>query len=237
MLGKLTQLIKRAAISKVSQDTGQYSIAQITYNEKVGNCELLFPYGFCANPPEKSLVLVWNVHGQEENRVGMANDPINRFRELKEGEVQVGNYETESSIKFDENSDILVDSKNDYKLDSARDIICTCVQNYSLAVTGTYTVTIESTSTLTFEDDVTIDFQGDVTIDGNTITITADTIEVTGDIEVDGNISLTGTLSAGSGGQGIARIGDQVQVVVTSGSSAGTYTGTIITGSSRHTAD
>lgn len=48
-----------------------------------------------------------------------------------------------------------------------------------------------------------------------------------------GNITIEGSSVnlGGSGGQGVARIGDSVQVNVTSGSSAGVWTGTITAGS------
>lgn len=44
------------------------------------------------------------------------------------------------------------------------------------------------------------------------------------------------TLIGGPGGKPIARLGDKIEVQVTAGSSAGTYQGEIIEGSSRHTA-
>lgn len=50
------------------------------------------------------------------------------------------------------------------------------------------------------------------------------------------DIETTGNASLGAGGQPIARLGDAVSVVVTSGSSAGTYAGIITAGSANHTA-
>lgn len=64
-------------------------------------------------------------------------------------------------------------------------------------------------------------------------------------VEIDGDTIKTqaaswqdssDTVDLAGGGQGVARIGDEVEVVITSGSSAGTYTGTIIGGSSKVTA-
>ena len=62
---------------------------------------------------------------------------------------------------------------------------------------------------------------GEIEINDSTINITG------GNITLNGNVNL-----GGSGGQGVARIGDSVQVNITSGSSAGTWTGTITSGSS-----
>jgi len=61
--------------------------------------------------------------------------------------------------------------------------------------------------------------------------LTAPNVIIDGDAEITGAAALGGT-----GGQPIARLGDTVQVIVSSGSSAGTHTGTITGGSSNHTA-
>lgn len=48
----------------------------------------------------------------------------------------------------------------------------------------------------------------------------------------DGIVINSSTINLGTGGSGVARIGDTVEVNITSGSSAGTYQGTITSGSS-----
>lgn len=51
--------------------------------------------------------------------------------------------------------------------------------------------------------------------------------------KINGNLKTFGTVDlGGDGGQGVARIGDKVQVTITSGSSAGTWEGEITSGSS-----
>lgn len=57
-------------------------------------------------------------------------------------------------------------------------------------------------------------------------------LEVLQDTELKGNLKTMGTVDlGGDGGQPVARVGDKVQVIITSGSSAGTWEGTITSGS------
>lgn len=69
------------------------------------------------------------------------------------------------------------------------------------------------TATLNTET-ATVEASDSVNINANSATITASSVDL-----------------GGSGGAGVSRIGDAVQVVVESGSSAGTWSGTIIAGS------
>ena len=103
---KIVSLIKRAYITFVGNDDEQFQVTQINYLNKTTNMEVINPYGLCSNPPRNSLVLLFNVQGQEENRAGIANLPQQRFKNLKEGEVALGNYLTKTVIKFSENGDL-----------------------------------------------------------------------------------------------------------------------------------
>ena len=108
------QMIKRAALSLAGRDDGQFSIAQAQYYNKTAEVELVFPYGYSACPPEGSLILLMNVMGQEENRAGIASYPQQRFKNLKPGEVQVGNFLTRASIKWDKAGKIYIDAPDNH---------------------------------------------------------------------------------------------------------------------------
>lgn len=68
------------------------------------------------------------------------------------------------------------------------------------------------------------------------VTVDAPEAEFTGNLTVKGNFHVDGNASLGQGGEPIARQGDAVQVKIESGSSEGTWNGTITAGSSNHTA-
>jgi len=103
-------MIKKSVISLVGKDNTVFPIAQVSYLGKTSDVELISPYGLCSNPPEGSLVIMFNLQGQEESKAGIANLVEKRFANLKPGEVVVGNYLTGSFVKFSENGDITVDA-------------------------------------------------------------------------------------------------------------------------------
>lgn len=105
LANKIRNLIKRCALSKID-DSQSYQTAQVTYFDKIVDIETINPYGICSKAPAGSLGLMFSVMGQEENRAAIFNDQTNRFKDLQEGELVVGNYSTKSKIKFCANGDI-----------------------------------------------------------------------------------------------------------------------------------
>lgn len=112
VIQKIRNLIKRCALSKID-DSQNYQVAQVTYFDKIVDVEVINPYGISSKAPSGSLGLMFNVMGQEENRAAIFNDQPNRFKNLEEGEVAVGNYSTQSKIKFCANGDIEIFSNGD----------------------------------------------------------------------------------------------------------------------------
>jgi hypothetical protein len=204
---KTINLIKRCYISRVGSNQQRYQTTQVSYLNKTANIEVLYPYGLSGNPPRNSLGLMFNVQGQEENRAAIFNLPSKRVRNLKEGEVAISNYLTESRVVFKENGDIEVIGKNNQ------------------------TINITSNSEITVGGDVTINVTGNVDLTSSLTTIN-------NDVKVNGNVDISGsaTIGSGSGAQSaVATVGDSVEVEVTGGSSAGTYSGSITSGSNNAT--
>ncbi len=50
------------------------------------------------------------VGGTVQNLAGIPTNPENRFRDLKEWEVKVGNFKTKANIFFDEDGNIKIDA-------------------------------------------------------------------------------------------------------------------------------
>lgn len=208
LCNKVVNLVKRCYVSRVGNNQQRYQTTQVSYLNKTANVEVVYPYGLSGNPPLNSLGLMFNVQGQEENRAAIFNLPSKRVRNLKEGEVAVSNYLTESRVVFKENGDIEVTGNNNQ--------IVNITQNSEITVGG----------------DVTINVTGNVDLTSNFTTIN-------NDVQINGNLDISGsaTMGSGSGSQSaVATVGDEVEVEVTGGSSAGTYTGSITTGSDNATA-
>ncbi len=191
-----TQKIKRAVLSLVSKDDGEFSVGQANYNGKTGDTELVWPYGFFANPPLGASILMFNVQGQEENRAGIASFPQMRFKNLKEGEVGIANFMTGSVMKFLADGSIEVTATNGMNITVTPDLNIVVAGNVNIAVAG----------------GVSLSAGADVSIDG-----TGQTVNLYGSYNL-----------GGPGGAAIARVGDSV--------SCAAGIGTIISGSSAHTA-
>lgn len=153
MMQMLRNLIKRAAVAIIN-DSGNYQTAQVSYFGKVSDIEVINPYGISSSPPIDSLVLMFNVMGQEENKAGIINAQPLRFKNLKEGELVVGNYLTGSYVKFLQNGDIDVFTGNDVNIECG---------NANILAVGDVDVECSSASVVA----TTIKLTGNVVITGN----------------------------------------------------------------------
>ena len=118
MMSKLTNLIKRAILTIASKDDTDFQTCQVSYLGKTKNINLVLPYGLFANPKENGLVLTFNIGANEENIAGIPYNPYIRFKDLKKGEVVVGNPHTQTKIHFKENGDIDIESNSTINIKS-----------------------------------------------------------------------------------------------------------------------
>lgn len=189
MIPFIRNLIRRGVVSRKTEDLGQFSIAQLKWgSDKVGNVEVLQPYGLSSYAPVGSLGLIFNVMGHEENRAAIINDPKKRFKNLKEGEVALGNFLTKSVIKFLESGDIEITGKANQNITIIGDSNLTVGGNTTITTTGNITINTTGNNSIITNGDTSI------TTTGNT------TIDTTGDTSVssDGDLSATvgGSLTA-----------------------------------------
>lgn len=70
--------------------------------------ESYYPYGYGANPPPSGIALNMAISAQPQNTVAFPYDPSTRWKDLEEGEVQIGNQLVGTYIKFDTAGNILV---------------------------------------------------------------------------------------------------------------------------------
>ena len=103
---RIANMIKKSYITLPNDDSGDYSTTQISYYGKATNTQTIYPYGLNANAPIKTLLLLLNNMGQEENSCGIPYTAKERFKNLKSGEVVIGSPKSGSYVKFLENGDI-----------------------------------------------------------------------------------------------------------------------------------
>ena len=190
----IRDMIKRCVLTKTSKDKTDYQIVQVQFLGHVGDVESVVPYGLSNNPPLDSTGLMFNVQGNADNRAAFFNLPQERFKELKPGEVQIGNFITKSSVKFPNDKAILINSLGEIEIISAGKLTVTTTGDVSITATGN--VSLESVQavtikapTITLDGDVII--TQDLTVDG---VVTGDGINLS--THVHGGVS-TGTENTG----------------------------------------
>lgn len=243
-LDKLKNLIKTALISGPVNNSSQFGFQQISYKGKTSDCFMIFSYGHYANcSSNDTLVTVFEVDGNEDNKYGIGFTPKKRPIDLEPGEHAVYHPETETFIKFRNNADIIITTGT---VDGTKGNIIVNCNNLTANVDNDAIVTVGSNAIIDAGNNLNLIAQNNinitatanvnVTCDNATMTIsTLATFDVpnatfTGNVQIDGTLgvtqdfNLTGNAALGAGGLAIARKTD-----ATDGS-------TIIGGSANHTA-
>lgn len=110
---KIKALFQWGRQSTKNDDSGQTQTGQIeTIGSKPFPFIAVYPYGFSANAPVNSRVLSMNINGSGKGKAGLPTMPENRFRDLKECEVKVGNFKTKAHIFFAEDGDIKINTSS-----------------------------------------------------------------------------------------------------------------------------
>lgn len=93
--------------TRVDSDTELEQILQVeTIGAKPKPTYILLPYGYSANIPEDSTVIMVSPGGSGQDQAGIPTRTEDRFRGLKEWEVKVGNFKTKSNTHYDEDGNI-----------------------------------------------------------------------------------------------------------------------------------
>ena len=150
ILNCIKNLFKVAKLLSVddSGDLRFYTVSMLGKQQKVLG---FTPYGLMTKPPDSSMVLLWSQQGQESNGIGIADDPKNRIlKDLKKGEVALGNYTTTDYLYFDENGNLNVKVSNNLNINVGNNVNIISGGDYDQTVAGNSTessVNHETTST------------------------------------------------------------------------------------------
>lgn len=103
--------LKRCIVQSVD-DKSDYPTMQVKYlKDVIKIVQKLGIYGVCSNPPKGSNGILFPILGSDSNIACLADDIKNRFRDLKEGELVLGNYLTNAFIKFNQDGGIEIHAK------------------------------------------------------------------------------------------------------------------------------
>ena len=171
--------VKRSYITKVSKDADNFHTAQVSYMGQVADVEVITPYGIYATLPLDSHMLIFNVNGVEENRVGFGNTPPVRFKNLKPGEVVVGSPQTKSNVFFKTDGSIIVTGKGN--------AVVTIDPQGNISMVTDGTLTAQSKGAMTLKSDAAMSIQalGTMALQAPLITLNGSSVNVSssGDVK------------------------------------------------------
>lgn len=151
--------IKQAVIKALIGDSTNYPKAGASYKGKDTDVIRQSVYGVCSQPPVGSLGILFQVCNSNGTQYGIFDYVTGRFKNLEAGEVQLGNYLTQASIKFDKDGNVTVNVP---------------AGNLTANVSGNLSAAIDGNTTLTTTD-LNITATGTSTINGG-LTVTGDII-------------------------------------------------------------
>jgi hypothetical protein len=185
-------MIKKGVVSKVSDDSGNYPTFQMVYNGKTAEVYHQTPYGLYSSLPSdnRTLCVTFNAFDSEDNKVGFGNTPHIRFKDLKEGEVVMGNPLTLSKVYFKENGDIDVHCSADNNVNIVGDCNVTVGGNVTINVTGNASVNVTGSVSVESGGAMSATVGGALTADvSGTTTVTCSTVTVDGELRCTGEIT------------------------------------------------
>lgn len=147
-MAKILNMIKRAVVTNPGKDDGEFPGTQVSYLGKTSDIETIFPYGMAANSPRDSIVLMFNILSQEENKAGIAYRHDLRPKNLKEGEVVFGNFLAGSTVKYDKDGNAIEIIKGNKTITIDGDLSVT-VTNVNINASGDYNITANGNYNLT----------------------------------------------------------------------------------------
>ncbi len=109
---KLKNIVRFAQLTLSMSDSGLDTISQVTSTGKPINALMIYPYGISARAPKNSSVLLFSTGGSSQNPAGIPYFTENRFRDLKEWEVKVGNFKTKACVFFNEDGNVRIETKS-----------------------------------------------------------------------------------------------------------------------------
>lgn len=177
---RLINLIKTGKLISVD-DSGNLRSGVVSFLGKNQKVNVFTPYGLMHNPPINSLSFLCCLLGKESNILSFSDDPINRpLKNLKEGEVALGNYKTGDYVYFDEDGNFKGVVTKDFNFIIGNDQI----------------ESVGNDKTVTAGNDINLTATNNINLTATTsISLNAPQINITGALTMIGGIGMTGTLN------------------------------------------
>jgi len=104
---KIASLVSLGQVSNPDTDKDLDSVCQFQSKGQTLNAALYIPYGMSCNIPKGASLVLFANNGSAQSHIGYGSFPENRFRDLKEWELKLGNFKTKAHVFFKENGEVL----------------------------------------------------------------------------------------------------------------------------------
>lgn len=162
IISKIKNLIKYAVISSLN-DYGDIQTATAKALGKTQKVAVVPPYGLISVPPDGTLVLTYNLQGQESNQAAFAFETKKRIKGFQSGSTGIENYETQDHVLLHPDGSMHINSAT----------------GSTIEITAAGGIEIKSINGVLIES--------------------PDGLEVTGNVNIDGNLDVTGTITGTPG--------------------------------------
>ena len=195
MMSKIKSLISRCMTTSSPKQNGAIQQCTIDTMSKTNvTTQVLHDYGYYCCAPVNSIGVCMTPRCEENDRVSIVYSPQYYGKPLTEGEVLVGNFLRDATLKFDE--------AGNARLVVPKDVIIECV-NATTTCSGDSTVTcVNSTTTASGSasidcDSATISASSSFDVSaGSTASITAPQIALNGAVTGTGGMAVTGGMTS-----------------------------------------
>lgn len=163
---KAVRAVKTAIVSLVTDDTTTWPQAQLAFNGVATTAVRINPYGISSNPPLNGYAILLSPHDREGHQLALIDAPTKRFKELKEGEVKIGNYLTQAFVFFDQQGNLNIDTDGNIIARAGGNVEVDCEGNAVVQAQGT--ARVQAGGTLTLQAP-TVAVQGNLTVSGTLV--------------------------------------------------------------------
>ncbi|MGD9276257.1 MAG: hypothetical protein PVJ67_03740 [Candidatus Pacearchaeota archaeon] len=116
----IKNIIKVGYVSNSLPDTGQFPKVQVEYPNKHGDAFVINPYGLYTRLPVGVQAIIFAVNGNDNNRAIIGCSRDERFKNLEEGEVLIGNVIKNTYVKFKNDGSVEIYTSGNVNINAAQ---------------------------------------------------------------------------------------------------------------------
>lgn len=167
MISAIKNMIKRVSTTRAPYDAGILQVTDCSYMGKKVTTQVFHDYGFVSSVPVGGAGFCLNPRGEEGDRISMFFHPQHTIKDLKEGEVVVGNFYVEATLHFNQQGQAVLTLPDDLII-NCKNLTATCIGDATITSAN---ATVNTGACAVSCDDFDVEASGSATISAPTITL------------------------------------------------------------------